>query len=81
MTKSKLNTYFKTIKTNEQIFLDNGENELIDQNIFIEILTMCAYETPHSTSNPSPVEKVNKNLHLYYIIMYFFPHSLDSFIR
>jgi hypothetical protein len=37
---------------------DNGENETIDQNQFIDVLAQCAFEIPYRSPEPSSVEKI-----------------------
>ena len=55
---SKLILFFKTTINNSNIFTESGDNEVIDQNTFIDILAQCAFEIPYRTPEPSSVEKV-----------------------
>ena len=43
---------------NEFIFTDNGENETIDLDLFVEILALCAFEVPYRIPEPNGIEKV-----------------------
>lgn len=61
ISKSKLNLFFKTTLDASSIFTDNGENEIIDQGTFVEILAQCAFDLPYRSPEPGSVEKV----HLY----------------
>ncbi len=44
-------------RTNRAI--DQTENELIDQHLFIEAIALCAFEIPYGDPQPSVVAKVN----------------------
>lgn len=38
---------------------ESGENELIDQNIFTEIIAQVAFEIPYKSPEPDNIDKVN----------------------
>ena len=56
MSQSKLNGFFIGISQYSQIFDDN--NILIEQSLFIDLLTLIALDIIYPQPEPNPVEKI-----------------------
>jgi hypothetical protein len=50
-----LNCFFKYIKDSNE----NIEEDMIDQNLFVELITLCALEVNFPDPQPTLIDKVN----------------------